>query len=150
MTTYRTIAEAYDRALVFGIVGAAEVMAWTDNVIMAEPHPAYAFIEASCSRGDLEKLQCALRDVPGVADPDARRRMIFGWMRRALERGDVCVDRVVSLLFSMAVEDDLPDANCKDVIYQLDYGLDLGECGIPGTREEVKRELEQFLIQYGT
>ena len=86
METYRTIAEAYHRTLEFGLADVAEVVAWVDSVIMAEPRPAFALIEASSSGGEPGALLAALRDVPGVADASARRRLIFGIMRRAFER----------------------------------------------------------------
>jgi len=147
--SYRTIAEAYHRALEFGIADVSEVDTWVDSVIVAEPRPAFAFIEASSAGGEPGALLAALREVPGVADAGARRRLIFGIMSRALDRDPCAIKRIVRALYSMALDGDVPDPDGEQWMWSLDDALDLAEQGIYGHKDDVRRDLVQFLRQYG-
>lgn len=149
MESYRTIAEAYHRALEFGLADGAEVDAWVESVIAAEPRPAFAFIEASSAGGEPGALLAALRDVPGVADASTRRRVIFGIMSRALDRDPVAIKKIVRALYSMALDGDVPDADGEHWMWSFDDALDLADQGIYGHKDDVRRDLVQFLRRYG-
>lgn len=147
--SYRTIAEEYHRALEFGLADVSEVDAWVDSVIVTVPRPAFAFIEASSAGGEPGALLAALRDVPGVADAVHRRRLIFGIMSRALDRDPAAIKSIVRALYSMALAGDVPDPDGECWMWSLDDALDLAEQGIYGHEDDVRRDLVQFLRQYG-
>jgi hypothetical protein len=94
-------------------------------------------------------LLAALREVAGVADASDRRRMIFGIMGRALDRDPGAIKRIVRALFAMAPDGDVPDPNGESWMLSLDDALDLAEQGIYGHKHDVRRDLAQFLRQYG-
>lgn len=126
----------------------AEVISWVDKVIVAEPRPAFAWIEASSSGGDPAALMSALREVPGVADAAGRRRLIFGIMQRALDRDAGTIKPVLRALYAMAIDDDVPDPEGGRCMWHLDDAWDLAELGYYGHTEGVRRDLVQFLDRY--
>ena len=149
MSDYRTIAEAYLRALEFGLADIGEVAAWVDRVMLAEAQPAFAFIEASSAGGDPVALLSALRDVPGVADDGLRRCLVFGLMAQALDREPAAIELITHALYQMAMGGDAPAPDAQVRMERLDDALALARQGIYGREEDVRRELAQLLAEYG-
>jgi hypothetical protein len=147
--TCRTIAEAFHRTLEYGLLDRAEVIAWVDRVIAAEPRPAFAFIAASSCGGDLAALLAALREVPGAADPSARRRLIFGLMRRAFERDRAAMSPIVCALLAMAWDGDVPDRDGARCMRSFADELADAEQGFHGRVDDVRRGLVEFLCRHG-
>ena len=56
---------------------------------------------------------------------------------------------IVGALYSMALEGDVPDPDAERCMWRLDDALALAEQGIYGHEDDVRRELAQFLRQYG-
>jgi hypothetical protein len=90
-----------------------------------------------------------LGEVPGVADASARRRLIFGIMRRAMERDPNAIKPIVRALFAMAMDGDVPNPDAGRCMWSFDDELDLAEQGIHGHKDDVRRDLVQFLRQHG-
>lgn len=149
MDSHRTIAEAYQRALECGLPVIPEVSAWVDRVITEEPRPSFAMIEASSASGDPSAFLTALRGVPGVADPHGRRRLLFAIMFRTLERDPNTIHAIVRGLFSMAVDGDIPDSDAARCMWYFDDALGLAEEGVHGRVEDVRRDLVEFLREFG-
>jgi len=67
---YRTQAEYYIKGITSGVIDAAEVIAWSDEVIVAAPKSEDWMIEiSSCSADERLKVLGLLNTVQGVADP---------------------------------------------------------------------------------
>ena len=67
---YRTQAEYYITGITSGVIDAAEVIAWSDEVIVAAPKSEDWMIEiSSCSADERLKVLGLLNTVKGEADP---------------------------------------------------------------------------------
>lgn len=67
---YRTQAEFFIKGITQGAIDAAEVIAWSDEVIVAAPKSEDWMIEiSSCGAEDRLKVLGLLNTVQGVADP---------------------------------------------------------------------------------
>ena len=70
--SYRTLAEFYIRGLTEGLVTAAEVIKWVDEVIVAEPKTADWMLDIStCSEDDRMGVLHHLHAVEGELDEAA-------------------------------------------------------------------------------
>lgn len=66
---YRTRAEYYIKGITQGAIDAAEVIAWSDEVIVAADKTEDWMVEiSSCGPGDRLKVLSLLSTVPGQAD----------------------------------------------------------------------------------
>jgi hypothetical protein len=66
---HRTKAEYFIKGITQGFVEAAEVIAWTDEIIVSAPTPENWMIEiSSCGPGDRMVVLSHLNTVPGTAD----------------------------------------------------------------------------------
>ena len=146
---HRTVAEAYLRVLEFDLADVAAIDAWVDGVILAEPEPAFAFIEASAARCKPDALMTALRDVPGEADAVTRRRIVIGFMAEALRRDPEAINRVVRALYQMALDGDVPNEEAESEMWSFCDEFDLAEQGIYGSTEDVHRDVARFLARHG-
>ncbi len=146
---HRTIAEAYLRALEFDLADVAAIDAWVDGVILAEPEPAPAFIEASAAKCKPDTLMTALRDIPGEANAAARRRIVIGIMAETLRRDPEAIKRIVRALYQMALDGDAPNQEAESEMWSFDDELDLAGQGIYGSTEDVRRDLVRFLARHG-
>jgi hypothetical protein len=67
---YRTQAEYYIKGITSGVIDAAEVIAWSDEVIVSAPKSEDWMVEiSSCSADERLKVLGFLNTVQGVADP---------------------------------------------------------------------------------
>ncbi len=67
---YRTQAEYFIKGITQGAVDAAEVIAWSDEVIVTAPKPEDWMVEiSSCGPEDRLKILGLLNTVKGEADP---------------------------------------------------------------------------------
>lgn len=67
--SYRTKAEYYIKGITSGVIDAAEVIAWSDEVIVSAPKSEDWMIEiSSCGAEDRLKVLGLLNTVPGTAD----------------------------------------------------------------------------------
>ena len=67
---YRTQAEYYIKGITSGVIDAAEVIAWSDEVIVSAPKSEDWMIEiSSCSADERLKVLGLLNTVKGEADP---------------------------------------------------------------------------------
>lgn len=148
LDSHRTIAEAYHRALEFGFADVEEVISWVDAVILADDRPALAFFDASSAGGDPAALLSSLREVPGVADANGRRRLIFGMMQRALERDPDTIQPIARALYSMAQAGDVPDPEAERLMWWFDDALELAAQGYGGDHEAIRRDLVQLLCRH--
>lgn len=149
VVSHRTIAEAYAIGLDAGLVTAAEIGAWADQIILAEAKPAFAFIEVSAAGQDEDALVAALRSVPGVADGDGRRNLVFAMMRRSLAREPAMGRRIARMLELMALAEDVPNPGAGSQMSWFDDAFDLADRRIWGTHESVLDELRRFLEEHG-
>lgn len=67
---YRTKAEYFIKGITEGFVEASEVIAWSDEVVVAAEKPEDWMIEiSSCGAGDRMVVLSHLNTIKGVADP---------------------------------------------------------------------------------
>lgn len=67
---YRTQAEYYIKGITSGVIDAAEVIAWSDEVIVSAPKSEDWMVEiSSCGPDERLKVLGLLNTVQGVADP---------------------------------------------------------------------------------
>lgn len=67
---YRTKAEYYIKGITQGVIDAAEVIAWSDEIIVSAPKAEDWMVEiSSCTPEDRLVVLSHLNTVKGVADP---------------------------------------------------------------------------------
>ena len=76
---YRTKAEYFIRGITGGFVEAAEVIAWSDEIIVSSPKSEDWMIEiSSCGPGDRMQVLSQLNTIKGVVDEAALAEMLKG------------------------------------------------------------------------
>jgi len=149
MANYRTIADAYYRALAHGLVTPAEVITWVDSVMEAEDKPAIAFIDAACAGDDANAILTALREVPGDGDRAQSNRLVIGLMKQLVACEPGAYPRVAETLYVMAIDGDAPSADAESSMRGFYDELDLAIDGIYGNEKQVCRDVLTFLTEHG-
>lgn len=149
MTSHRTIADAYHRALAHGLVTPSEVITWVDAVIATEDKPAIAFIDATCAGDDAAAILTALGQVPGNGDRVQSNRLVLGLMKQlvACEPGEYA--RVAKTLYAMAIDGDAPSAKAEGDMWSFYDDLNLAVDGVHGNEKHICRDILAFLTEHG-
>ena len=128
----RTEAEALAAGLEVGVVAPAEVIAWADAAIAADPAPDPALIEVALAvRASAADLAGGLRALPGRADPVAVQRLALARLAAWL-RGDP-VRRVAHAAWLLAFAGDREPWHVpalRPVALAVDDAVDLDRAGV--------------------
>ncbi len=144
-------AEVFRRGLLLGLFRVSPVIAWCDSVIMGEPSPDVAIIEASLAGsrgadavaralseadGDFgeTKVLCTLfRSMLDILNQDAKQASTIGeWLSRMVQKGWA------------------PNEEAEVDMINLPEMVDMAEEGIYGGLEVVRNEMRSFLEKYST
>ncbi len=145
MSELRDEAEAFARALEYGLCDPAEVVAWADARLLREDRPPLALCEASLAR-DSHPLDVAgvLRRCPGTPDGPETAKLLAALLK---ERLRIDVDRTMYEAYLMANDGALRDApGLERVAWWTREALALSDDGyIEETRDEIVRVMSEAL-----
>lgn len=142
-------AEFFRYGLMLGIHIAIDAIAWLDTVLIADPAPDIALIEASLcgSRGPVAVADW-LKQVPGKFDRKMVARRLCSEMFVLLRKDRTQAPVVAHWLYQMALDDFAPDKEAEQEMWYFDDALILARGGMYGDVAEINDELERFLSHY--
>jgi hypothetical protein len=145
----KTTAEYFRRGLILGLHSVANALAWIDMILITEPTPDIAIIEASLcgSRGPIAVAEW-LAYTPGVFDKRTVARRLLGAMHVWLSQDRAKAAKVAHWLYQMALDGDTPDGVAEERMWYFDDAFGLATDGVYGNAEELCEELIAFLAQY--
>lgn len=152
MDDIKTTAEYYRRGLLVGIHSVADAMMWINEVLITEPEPDVALIEASLSgREGATVVAEWLWQVPGEFDRIWLEISLLGAMYRWLLQDRTRTGNVAEWLYNLALENLDRDNHPHEVTPEMWHFYDdflLAKDGVYGNEEDVRDELIKFLAQY--
>jgi len=142
-------AEVFRRGLLLGLFRVPPVIAWCDSVIMAEPSPDVAIIEASLagSRG-ADAVARALSETDGDFEESKIISALFRPMLDVLNADAKQASTVGEWLWRMVQKGWTPDEDAEVDMNNLPEMVDMAQEGIGGDLEEVTNEMRSFLEKY--
>lgn len=148
MDDSKTQAEAYSLALSHGFTELREVVAWVDTLIAKADQPHWSLCEASVQSSSVAALVSALGDIPGTPDPKQVLRLLFGQMRRCIERDPQRAQSVARCLHRLALNGEVPEPAAESDMLCFDEDLALARDGVHGDLDAVRTELSEFLAKF--
>src|SRR5690606_6908280 len=132
-------AEALAVALEVGAAGVDDVVAWAEGVIDAEVHPHWSVCElATMSRSYEPDVIRALREVPGEPDEAWVRKEVIRQLHRGLAEDRSRADQIASVLYDLAMAEELPDEALRSVAWWAWDALSLADDRlVEETRDQV-------------
>lgn len=147
----KEMAECYRIGLKLGMFCVPEVMAWIDSVLLAEPEPDIALIEASlCGSRGPSAVALELGGVSGPCHREAIRQCLLSAMHALLtadRRKAPSVAHWLEHLASHEIIVDADEAAYGEMLSLAEYHY-LAKEGIVGNVEEVTDQILQFLARY--
>jgi hypothetical protein len=135
----RDRAASLELMLEAGIASVADVVAWADGVIASEPAPHWALCELSLMGTKRSAdVVVALRDVPGVANPEVVAALIAHMLARILEADRSRADAVAWALWCLHGGTALRDPDLRRLSAWVRDGL---FCADDGSIEQTRADL---------
>ncbi|NVM62770.1 hypothetical protein FHW88_001046 [Mucilaginibacter sp. SG538B] len=142
---YNRLLEVFYFGLKWGLVIKADVVKWSDDIIMAaEEDLDYFFIELSMSKNVNEVMELIESVVNKNTDPIVGR-VFLGLTYRQLEDNIIELQKVCAIMDNIALLNTLTDYE-NDSLYQL--ADELQEALQSGQLEYVRTETLEFLVLY--
>jgi hypothetical protein len=142
----KTDAEALRLGLIAGYVTVGEVVAWADDVIVADPAPDHSVIEVALAAkrlpADVIRL---LGEVLGEVDVRAARRALLGRMLAILTVDPSQGERIAAWLYSLSRHGELPEDEFGCEPRSLDDDFELARAQVYGTIESATERLRDYL-----
>jgi len=141
-------ARSLARALAWGFAEPAPIVAWVDELIVAQDRPDWFLLDASLAERRVPELVSALEsfaDRTGSPPPQLVAHALLGHLHQWLLRHPEDGRRIARLLHHMVVESDLPARGAEGDMYYFDDAYDLADSGVYGSVENVNDELKSFL-----
>ncbi len=118
----------YKTCLEKGLIDKQEVIAWADSIVVEEEEPDYFFIELSLVKNRNEAISILSQYFVETNDV-VFTRFMFGLVYQELNKDHTCLDKAVSILFSILYSSEISDAE-KKAIYIIDHEYDYRETGL--------------------
>lgn len=150
MDSTKTIAEAFSRALIDGLVPNQEVVAWVDGVIMSTEEPHFALLDASLSVSDRNALLSSLHELPGYIEPLLVLKRHMGYMLRALMCDPTKAQVIARSLYMTALNGGASGSTMEGPMWAFDDDLDLARAGYFGDVDAITNELTAFLAEHAS
>lgn len=142
-------AETLRVALGIGFATVADVVAWADGVIEADPRPDWAILDVSLGGGRApHEMTTLLRDVAGEADHVRVMRRILARLLRALDADPSAGERIAGRLYRLASAGELPEEHFGWDPYSLDDAFELARIPAHGTMDDALRALHAYLVEH--
>ena len=149
MPRQKTEAEVLRYGLDAGVRTVADVVAWADTIITADPRPDFAVIEVACSgRRRVSEVVALLRDVAGECDAAEVIRRAMADVRAALAVNPERGPEIAAWLYRLAVNGELPDEQFGVEPYSLDDKFQLARSGTYGTLADALRDLDAYFERH--
>jgi len=141
--------EVFRRGLLLGLFRVLPVIAWCDSVIMAEPSPDVAIIEASLagSRG-ADAVARALSEADGDFEESKVISALFRPMLDILNANAKQASTIGEWLYRMVQNGWAPNEEVEADMINLPEDMDMAQEGICGNLEAVTNEMRRFLEKY--
>jgi hypothetical protein len=144
----KTTAEYYQRGLLLGLDILSDAMVWIDAMLITEPDPDIALIEASlCGSKGAIAVADWLAQVPGEADKKTVSRRLLSGMLARIDHEPEAALQVAYWLYCMAADEELPDLAGEGSMWLFWDDFDLAVKGINGDLEALHAELRGFLLR---
>lgn len=143
MSQLRDEAEALATALEIGICDVAEIIAWSDAQILRQDSPPAALCDISLAHDRYpQDVAGLLRQCPGTPVKARVQRLLLLLARQKLSRGSRGADKVASVLYQMALGDDIEDSNLKSIAWWAWDALGLADAGhIEESRKQTTNQM---------
>jgi len=149
MPTQKEDAEVLRYGLQAGVRTVADVVAWADAVIAADPHPDFAVIEVASSGGRRPREVAALlQEIAGDCNAVGVMRRAMTDLRTALTANPERGPEIAAWLYRLAVNGELPEEEFGLEPYSLGDCFELARTGTHFTAADALRELEVYLEQH--
>jgi hypothetical protein len=152
MATLRDESEALAEALEMGLCDVAEVIAWSDAQLLREEAPPISLCEVSMAHDRYpQDVAALLRQSPGVPVQANVTGLLVALLNNKLKREPDRARRIASVLYTMALSDEIEDPDLKQVARWAWDAFDLADAGqIEESPEQVADELAVTLDRAAT
>jgi hypothetical protein len=138
------------KLLALGFQSRRDAIAWVDALVAETDSPQRHLIDASLSATDGQLISAleAFAAATGAPHAAAVRAAVLAELASWLSAHPDDGPRIARALYRMAVAGEFPDPNAERRMYALDDQYELASEAVYGVREEVDRELREFLAGY--
>src|SRR5262245_46722482 len=149
MPSQKEQAEVLRHGLDAGLRTVADVVAWADGIIAADPQPDFEVIEVACGGHRRPREVIALlRKVGGECDSALVIRRVMQDLRAVLAADQARGPAIAAWLYRLACTEELPGDQFGLEPYSLEDGFALARSGAYGTFADAVRDLDAYLERH--